>query len=141
MSVNSPRGTPSAASSSSDHARVFASSRPDVLAIDDPKVAAAVRFVRDNAARNFDVSDVLRAVPVSRRSLEIRFRKIVGRSLHEEIRRVHIQRAKSLLVSTNLTIPDVAESSGYNGPDRFRVAFVKETGMTPTAYRQQFTRR
>ncbi len=113
----------------------------DVLAIDDPKVAAAVRFVRDNAARNFDVSDVLRAVPVSRRSLEIRFRKIVGRSLHEEIRRVHIQRAKSLLVSTNLTIPDVAESSGYNGPDRFRVAFVKETGMTPTAYRQQFTRR
>jgi LacI family transcriptional regulator len=113
----------------------------DVLAIDDPKVGAAVRFIRDNAARCFDVSDILRNVPVSRRSLEIRFRKIVGRSMHEEIRRVHIRRAKSLLVSTNLTVPDVAESSGYNGPDRFRVAFVKEAGMTPTAYRQQFTRR
>lgn len=113
----------------------------DVLAIDDPKVAAAVRFIRDNAARNFDVSDILRTVPVSRRSLEIRFQNIVGRSLHEEIRRVHIQRAKSLLVHTDLTVPSLAESSGYNGPDRFRVAFVKEVGMTPTAYRQQFTRR
>ncbi len=120
---------------------IIARHSTDVLAIDDTKVAASVRFIRDNAARNFDVSDILRAVPVSRRSLEIRFRKIVGRSLHEEIRRVHIQRAKTLLIQTDLTVPSVAESSGFNGPDRFRVAFMHEVGMTPTAYRQQFTTR
>ncbi len=120
---------------------IMARHSTDVLTIEDPKVAAAVRFIHDNASRHFDVSDILKAVPVSRRTLEIHFRSIIGRTMHEEIRRVHIQRAKELLVQTHLSIPDIAESSGYSGSDRFRVAFVKETNMTPTAYRQQFTQK
>ena len=47
----------------------------DVLAIDDEDVAAAVRFIREHAHEPIRVADVLGEVPVSRRSLERRFRR------------------------------------------------------------------
>ena len=47
----------------------------DVLAIDDPDVAAAVRYIREHACRGAGVEDVLEHVPVSRSILERRFRK------------------------------------------------------------------
>ncbi len=52
----------------------------DVLAVDDPDVAAAAKYIRDHAREGITVADVLKHVPLSRRALESRFKKItVGR--------------------------------------------------------------
>ena len=69
----------------------------DVLAIDEPNVVAAIRFIRENCNRPIDVSDVLKEVPVSRRWLERRVQDVLGITLGAEIRRVRIERAKRLL--------------------------------------------
>lgn len=53
----------------------------DLLAVDDPEVAAAVRFVRENSHRCLRVSDVLREVNVSRRWLERRVFDSLGVTL------------------------------------------------------------
>ena len=108
----------------------------DLLAIDDPNVVRAVRFIRDHACEGIRVKDLLRAIPQSRRILESRFQKYIGRTPHDEILRVQLERARSLLTGTDLTLADVAEKSGFAHTEYFSVVFKKLTGETPSQYRK-----
>jgi LacI family transcriptional regulator len=110
----------------------------DILAISEPRVAAAVRYIHDHAADAIRVSDVLEAVPMARRSLEQLFRRILHRTPLMEINRVHIHLARHLLARTDLPLEDVAEKSGLNSRQRFSTLFRRETGHTPAAYRRLF---
>lgn len=113
----------------------------DTVAIDDPDVSEAVRFIRENAHKVFGVDEVVQAVATSRRSLERRFKSAIGRSIREEIDRVHCQRAKDLLVRTDLAMPQVAQLSGYTNAKRFCEAFQRQTRCTPTEYRERYRAR
>lgn len=110
----------------------------DIQAIPDHDVAQAVRFIRDHSAEPIRVSDVLKAVPTSRRSLERRFRKLLQRGVSEEIRRVHLDLARALLVDTDLPMSRIAECSGFTDGRQLSIVFRQSTGMTPTHWRQQF---
>lgn len=110
----------------------------DLICLPDPPVAAAVCFIREHSHMHLCVEDVLRDVPVSRRSLERRFRKFLGHGLGEEIRRVHVQRAKELLANTGLPMAEVACQSGFSDGQQFSRVFHEETDLTPSAYRRQF---
>jgi LacI family transcriptional regulator len=110
----------------------------DVLSIEDEVVADAARFIRQHAAEPIGVDDVLRQVAMSRRNLERRFRHVMRRSLLDEIRRVHLDRAAKLLRDTNLDIPAVAQQSGYASHVRFSTVFREQMGTTPTIYRRKY---
>lgn len=107
----------------------------DVLATDDPHVVQALRFIRDHAFESINVDDVLRAVPLSRKALETRFKKVLNHSLHDEIIRLRIDRVKQLLVNTDLKLADVANRTGFEHSEYLSVAFKRETGFTPATYR------
>lgn len=109
----------------------------DLLAIDDPDLARALQFIRENAAEMITVENVLKVVPVSRRSLERRIRDTLGRSLQEEIRRIQVENAKRLLAQSDLTMPHVAVRAGFSSAERLSVVFKRQTGETPTAYRHR----
>jgi LacI family transcriptional regulator len=110
----------------------------DVLAVGDLEVAAAVRFIRERSHVPIGVKDVLRAVSISRRSLERRFQAALDRTVWEEIRRVHLERAKTLLAGTGMPMSAVAEQAGFSDPRQLSVVFRQVTGFTPTAYRVRF---
>lgn len=108
----------------------------DILAIDDPEVAAAVRFIREHACDGIRVSDVLRHVPVARSLLERRFRRAVGRSPHAEIRQVQLRRAAELLAETDLPLPRVALLTGIAHVEYLSYLFKRTTGQNPRDYRR-----
>uniref|UniRef100_A0A7C2JYV1 DNA-binding transcriptional regulator n=1 Tax=Schlesneria paludicola TaxID=360056 RepID=A0A7C2JYV1_9PLAN len=108
----------------------------DVLAIDDPQTAAAVRFIREHACQGAGVADVLLAVPQSRTALERKFRKYLGRSPQAEIRNVQIKRAKQLLAETDLKLDRIAELTGFEHPEYLSVVFKRITGQTPGQFRR-----
>lgn len=108
----------------------------DVLSIEDEIIAEAAKFIRQHASEPISVEDVLNEVAMSRRNLERRFRRVMRRSLLEEIRRVHLDRASKLLRETSLDIPSVAEQSGFSSHVRFSTVFKEQSGVTPTAYRR-----
>ena len=112
----------------------------DVLAIDDPTVVQALRFIEAHADQGIVVDDVLREVPISRRSLEIQFRNYLGRSPAEEIRRVRLEQGRELLGRPDLSVAEIATACGFTNATRFGVAFRKRYGKTPLAYRKQLTR-
>lgn len=117
---------------------VIARQSTDVLAIPDEEIVQAIRFMRADACRKIQVDDVLRAVPISRRSLELRCLQYLGRSPAEEIRRVRLETAARLLTQSDLSIEEVAQASGFAGATRLGVAFRKTFGRTPLSYRKQF---
>jgi len=108
----------------------------DILAIEDREVAIAVRFIRENAWKGINVNDVLREVPLSRRVLENRFLKILGRTPHEEITRLKIDRVKQLLTETDLPLSEIARRTGYRHDEYLSVAFKKSVGVPPRNFRR-----
>jgi LacI family transcriptional regulator len=110
----------------------------DNVSVRDPDVANALRFILAHAGEWIGVRELLLALPVQRRSLERKFRKVLGRSPLEEIRRVRVDLAKQLLSSTDLPMPIVARRSGFSEAKQLSQVFRALVGTTPTSYRAQF---
>jgi LacI family transcriptional regulator len=108
----------------------------DLLAIEDPEVAKAVRFIRENACAGIRVDDVLDQVALSRRALEKRFQQCVGRPPHTEIRRVQLERVKELLVGSEYKLERIAEIAGFSSAQYLAGLFHRTMKMTPGAWRQ-----
>lgn len=109
----------------------------DVIAVEDRHVARALRFIRDNARRAIRVEDAVAHSGIGRRALEIRFQKALGRSIRDEIQRVHLAWAKRLLTETELPMTKIAEYSGFNSLSYLSNVFHRESGMTLAQYRRQ----
>jgi LacI family transcriptional regulator len=96
-----------------------------------------VRFIHDNAPRGIGVDDVVAAVGGSRRALELRFRKTLGRPVNAEIQRVKVERAKRLLTETDLSIERIAAASGFASSGYLIRLFKRDTGLAPSSYRRE----
>jgi LacI family transcriptional regulator len=107
----------------------------NVLASDDRDVAEALRYIRDHACRGISVKDVLQRVPLSRRVLESRFSRAVGRTPHAEIERVRMESVKQLLLETDLPVAEIARRSGFTHQEYLSAAFRRYAGTSPSAYR------
>lgn len=106
-------------------------------AMEDRVVADAVRWIRDHVDSVREVGPIARAVGVSRRTLELRVKKTLGRTPAEEIARARLARARELLESTNLPVGEVADLSGYREPQRLCEAFAQAHRQSPTSWRAQ----
>ncbi len=107
----------------------------DILAIEDRDVATALRFIREYACEGIQVSDLLREISLSRRVLESRFVKLLGRTPHQEILRVKLERVKRLLGETDLPLKAIARRAGFSSEDYLSVAFKRAEGVPPGEYR------
>ncbi|MHB1767538.1 MAG: AraC family transcriptional regulator [Phycisphaerae bacterium] len=122
--------------------RVIVRQSTDILAIDDPHVAEAVRHIRLHAIDGIKVEGVLDHLAakdklISRRTLERRFANLLGRTLNEEIMRVRLDRVKSLLLETDWPLCKIAQRSGFEFAEYMSVAFKRELQITPGEFRRQ----
>ncbi|OHB57636.1 MAG: hypothetical protein A2173_10450 [Planctomycetes bacterium RBG_13_44_8b] len=109
----------------------------NVFAVTDRDVLMALHFIHRRAKKEvIQVDDVLRAVSLSRRSLYNRFAQVLGRSVHEEIKRVRVEQLAQLLVSTNLPISHIATVLGYSDIKNIARYFKQQKKMTPLEYRK-----
>jgi LacI family transcriptional regulator len=115
---------------------VIARRSSDMLAIDDTLVANAVRWIRAHANERMTVPMVVRAVGGGRQRLERRFRRVLDRTVQEEIRRARVDVAKRLLQTMQDGLPEIAKLSGFTNPALMSAAFQRELGMPPGAYRR-----
>jgi len=109
----------------------------DVLAVADAEVAAALRHIRQHAEAGVDIDAMVDAMPISRRALEIRFKRHVGHTILEEVHRRRLDRAKRLLAETDLSVLEVAVRCGYTETQRLSEAFRRYEGESPTGYRRR----
>ena len=116
--------------------RIVARMSTDIVATDDARVAKAVLFIRRHACEGIKVSDVLKHTCASRASLEPRFKRILGRTLHQEIHRIRLTRVQELLTTTDMPIKRIAHLAGFHYPEYMMRAFRQATGQTLKEYRE-----
>jgi LacI family transcriptional regulator len=115
--------------------RVVERRSTDRLAFGNANLVRALRFLRSHACDPIGVPDVLKAVPISRRWLETMFRETLGTTPNREIQRVRVNRAKHLLLETDLSLEHIRQLCGYHHVRNFGDAFKAATGMPPGTYR------
>lgn len=108
----------------------------DTVAVDDPEVAWAIRYIREHIGEPIQVTDVVAAVGMSRRALEKRFLHSLGRTPGQEIRRWRLKKVQKLLVETNLPIQDVATAAGFVYAEVMQRTFKRYIKMVPSDYRR-----
>ncbi|MCA9260976.1 MAG: substrate-binding domain-containing protein [Planctomycetales bacterium] len=106
------------------------------FAMHDPDVAAALDFIQKHAGEPIGVEDVVSRLDISRRMFEIRFRQIVGRTPHQELRRLRLARAQRLLIETNLPLSKIALAAGFCSAAHMSQTFRKALETTPAQYRR-----
>ncbi len=121
--------------------QIVARRSTDVLVTDDPLVAKAILFIREHACDGIDVRAVCRHVCRSRSALEPRVKQILGRTVHQEIQQVRLNRARELLASTDLPIKQISKASGFRYPEYLMRVFRQTTGKTLKQYRKAFGNR
>ncbi len=117
--------------------QVIARESTDLVFADSPAIGQALRYVRDHAYSQLDVSDILKHVPISRRALERGFARNVGRTVHQEILRLRLARARALLANTDLKLPHIAERSGFSSAGVMCNVFRRDLETTPAQYRRR----
>ena len=99
-------------------------------------VTHAKEFIRLHAGERIGVSDVAKALSVSRRTIENRFREVLERGVAEVLRQERLERVCRLLRETDRTIADIALDSGFASPTHLSAAFKRFTGTTMRAWRK-----
>jgi LacI family transcriptional regulator len=109
----------------------------DIMATRHPHVATALNCIEERFADPaLSPKDVADLVPMSERRLHDAFIKYVGRSVHQEITRLRLQKAVSLIRNTNNKLWVIAEASGFSYPEHMSRLFRQRLGHPPSHYRQ-----
>jgi LacI family transcriptional regulator len=112
----------------------------DTVAAEDEEVSRAVSYIRERACGGLQVGDVLSHTGMSRASLQQRMKQLLGRTIHQEIQRARLSRAKDLLAMSRLTIKQIARESGFASVQYMTRVFRAETGETPARFRARRAR-
>jgi LacI family transcriptional regulator len=120
--------------------RVIERASTNSFAVNDPLVVDALKYLREHIGSVREVNDLVERLKVGRRTLELRFRKCLNRSITAELTEARLNRARQLLESTDLTIAEIAELVGYSEYRMLTLAFQRITGESPTSYRKRSRR-
>ena len=108
-----------------------------LLSLYDKHVSNALKLIRNEACSGLTADKVAKIFPYSRRLADIRFRQATGHSILEEIHRVQLERAKQVLLESNLQIKSISDFCGFKNPNSLRKFFKRETGMTLSEWKRQ----
>jgi len=116
--------------------RVVVRQSSDILAINDPQIAAAVHFIRTHFNSPIQIADVVNATSLSRRVLEKRFRAVLKRSILDEIMRRRVEHVVDLLLKSDMSVDQIVASSTFDSASHMIRVFRKHMGMPPRTFRR-----
>jgi len=104
-------------------------------------LAQALRYIRGNFAEDFSILQLAEHVGVSRSQLYRAFETRFDQSPQAFLQQYRIREAAALLTSTDLSVEEVAASTGFRDPLYFSRVFRREKGRSPRTYRAEHTQR
>lgn len=108
------------------------------LAIQDEEVAKAVSFIHKSSDILIQVDDVVEQTNLSRTILQEKFKKAVGCTISQEIKRVCANQIADMLINTSMSVSEIALLIGFSDPDHISRYFKQSKGVTPSEYRRKY---
>src|SRR5262245_7341532 len=102
-----------------------------------PELQRALRFIGENLDRSLSVAEIARAAHLSEFHLHRVFHAALGESIGRFITRRRLETAAlRLAYEPDLSVTEIALSSGYSSSSNFSKAFSAYFGVSPTRVRQ-----
>lgn len=105
----------------------------------NPRLIAAVEFMRAHLEDPVEMRDVARHIGLSRRQLERLFRRYISVTPAQFYLDLRVTRAHALLNETNMTVAEIAAATGFASSSQLSQRFRKRYGKSPSAYRKGWT--
>lgn len=100
-----------------------------------------IRYLRDriysSPELDYTIEGLASLAGLSSSYFQVIYKKIIGRACHEDIIYARIDKAKGLLLSSDIPIQDIARSCGYESCAHFSRQFKKYTGLTPSDFKKR----
>jgi iron complex transport system substrate-binding protein len=110
--------------------------RQNVIAVKPDLVAQAVRYIHEHYQEPITLETLLEHLGCSSRQLLRAFKKQVRTSPIDYLIQLRMSNAKHLLLSTDFTLKEIAESVGYTDSYYFSRIFKKYEGVSPTNFKE-----
>ena len=99
-------------------------------------IRRALDYINANACTEISVDDVVRALKVSRRLADLRFREIQGETIRETITARKLEEVRHLLSTTKLPIDSITSDCGFRNANHLKNLFKRRFGMSMRDYRR-----
>ncbi len=106
--------------------------------VSDIYIEKIIKYIEANFYLEFNINRLTDLVPLSRRSLEIRFKKTMGISIYQFILNVRMDHFIILLTTTKMSMCDLINQCGFSDYSNVFRMFKKIKGCSPIEYRQKF---
>ena len=110
----------------------------DIYATNDDHIASSLKYIHKNIEKNLQVEEVVKQVPLSRRSLEKRFLQITGYPIYKYIFNLRIEKFTQKLLETDQTVFEIAMDLGLNDSKNIAKQFKQVKGCNPIEYRKRY---
>ncbi len=101
-------------------------------------VKNAISYISQHYPENLKIKELANFVGINRSYLASSFKKATGYSPKEYLLRLRMEKAKSLLETTQMPISSISGSVGYEDPLAFSRIFKRYSGLSPTDYREKY---
>jgi AraC-like DNA-binding protein len=100
------------------------------------KLRQAVDYIKQNLSENLTVEEVAASVDLNQHYFLRSFKTSTGKTPHQFLLEERVEKAKTLLVTTNLPLAEVAYTCGFSSQSHLTTQFRAVAGTTPSKYRQ-----
>ncbi|MDQ7079322.1 MAG: GlxA family transcriptional regulator [Paracoccaceae bacterium] len=111
---------------------------PTRIGVRHPKLATVLRMMEDNIEEPVSPAQLARDVGMSTRQLERLFRRYLDRSPKRYYMELRLQKARNLLLQTDMSVINVALACGFASPSHFSKCYRAHYDITP--YRERGSR-
>ena len=101
-------------------------------------INSITRFIQEHLAEEMSLSVLSEEFHMNPQYISQLFKNEIGVGFLAYLTSIRMEKAKKLLLSTSLSIGEVAEQSGYGDYRVFTKVFKKSEGITPSQYRRDF---
>ena len=116
----------------------FRLDEPQIVDADQEMMESLMKYIESRIDdQDLKIEELADAVNLGRTVFYGKIRSIVGMSPSDFLRHVRLQRAEELISKSQMNFSQIAYSVGFSDPKYFTKCFKKETGMTPSEYRQK----
>jgi AraC-like DNA-binding protein/quercetin dioxygenase-like cupin family protein len=109
---------------------------PSATAAPDTRIGRAVRFIENRFAEPITIDNIAAFSHVSRRHFFRLFEQAVGVAPMEYLKKVRLQKAAAMLLTTSANVTEVAFACGFNDSNYFSTLYHKEFGVSPSRFKK-----
>lgn len=104
-------------------------------------IEETLEYIRENLTAELDLAFLANRASFSRIYFHKLFKASTGRTIHQYIEEQRIKKSINLMISTDMTLSQVAYECGFSSQSYFCYAFKRNTGSTPRAYMKEIAKR